>query len=104
MSYSVARRSREMGLRTALGAQREDVVRLVLGNAMALVLAGLVVGLPLAVALTRLLETQLHGVSTADPGSIAFAIGVLVASGILAALVPALRATRVSPIVALRES
>ena len=104
MSYSVARRSREMGLRTALGAQREDVMRLVLTNAMALVLAGLVVGLPLAMAMTRLLAAQLHGVGAGDPGSILFAIGVLVASGILAALLPALRATRVSPIVALRES
>jgi len=104
MSYSVARRSREMGLRTALGAQRKDVMRLVLTNALALVFSGLFVGLPLAMAMTRLLKSQLHGVGTADPGSIALAVAVLVASAIVAALVPALRATRVSPIVALRES
>ncbi len=104
MSYSVARRSREMGLRTALGAQRADVMRLVLTNALALVLSGLVVGLPLAMAMTRLLKSQLHGVGTADPGSIALAVVVLVVSAIVAALVPALRATRVAPSIALRES
>ncbi len=104
MSYSVARRSREMGLRTALGAQRGDVMRLVLTNALALVLSGLVVGLPLALAMTRLLKSQLHGVGTADPGSIALAVVVLVASAIVAALVPAVRATRVAPSIALRES
>ncbi|HEY2164291.1 MAG TPA: FtsX-like permease family protein, partial [Gemmatimonadaceae bacterium] len=74
MSYSVARRSREMGLRTALGAQRGDVMRLVLTNALALVVAGLVVGLPLAMAMTRLLKSQLHSVGTADPGSIAVVV------------------------------
>jgi predicted permease len=104
MSYSVARRSREMGLRAALGAQRGDVMRLVLTNAMALVVSGLVVGLPLAMAMTRLLKSQLHGIGTADPGSIAVAVAVLVASAIVAALVPALRATRVAPSIALRES
>jgi predicted permease len=104
MSYSVARRSREMGLRTALGAQRGDVMRLVLTNALALVVSGLVVGVPLALAMTRLLKSQLHGVGTADPGSIAVAVAVLVVSAIVAALVPALRATRVAPSVALRES
>jgi predicted permease len=104
MSYSVARRSREMGLRTALGAQRGDVMRLVLTNALALVAAGVVVGLPLAMAMTRLLKSQLHGVGTADPGSVVVAVAVLIVSAIIAALVPALRATRVSPIAALRES
>jgi predicted permease len=104
MSYSVARRTGEIGLRSALGAQREDVVRLVLRDAMTLVLFGLVVGLPLAMALMRLLSAQLHGVGTADPGSIALAAGVLMASAIVASLLPALRASRVSPIVALRES
>jgi ABC-type antimicrobial peptide transport system permease subunit len=96
MSYSVARRSREMGLRTALGAQRGDVMRLVLTNALALVVAGLVVGLPLAMAMTRLLKSQLHSVGTADPGSIAVVVVVLIISALVAALVPALRATRVS--------
>ena len=104
MSYSVARRTGEIGLRSALGAQREDVVRLVLRDAMTLVFVGLVAGLPLAMALMRLLKAQLHGVGTADPGSIVLAVGVLVASAIAAALLPALRASRVSPIVALRES
>jgi len=104
MSYSVARRSREMGLRTALGAQRADVMRLVLTNALTLVVSGLVVGLPLAMAMTRLLKSQLHGVGTADPSSIVVAVSVLIVSAVVAALVPARRATRVPPIVALRES
>jgi predicted permease len=104
MSYSVARRTSEIGLRAALGAQREDVVRLVLRDAMALVIAGLIVGLPLSMTLMRLLKAQLHGVGTADPSSVALSVGVLVASAIVAVVVPALRASRVSPIVALRES
>jgi predicted permease len=104
MSYSVARRTREIGLRSALGARRMDVVRLVLSDAMGLVLAGLVVGLPLAMTLMRLLNAQLHGVGAADPGSIVLSVGVLVGSAIVAVLIPALRASRVSPIAALRES
>jgi predicted permease len=104
MSYSVARRTGEIGLRAALGAQRRDVMRLVLTDAMALVAAGLVVGLPLAMSLTRLLRAQLHGVGTADPASIALSVSVLVASAVAAVLVPAYRAARVAPIVALRES
>jgi predicted permease len=104
MSYSVARRTSEIGLRAALGAQRGDVVRLVLTDGLRLVLIGLVVGLPLAMALMRLLRSQLHGVGTADPASIVGAVAVLVASAVAAVLIPASRASRVAPIVALRES
>ena len=102
MSYAVSRRTGEMGLRVALGAQRRDVVGLVLFDALRLVVVGLVVGLPLAIAAARLLRTQLHGVNVADPASIVVAVVVLAASASAAALIPALRASKVAPIVALR--
>jgi predicted permease len=103
MTYAVARRTGEIGVRVALGAQQADVVRMVLLDAARLVAAGVVVGLPVALAVTRLLEAQLHGVEPIDPVSIATALMVLSASALVAGLVPALRASRVSPIEALRS-
>jgi putative ABC transport system permease protein len=102
MTYAITRRTGEIGLRVALGAQRQDVLRMVLFDALRLVGVGLVVGLPLALMSTRLLRTQLHGVGAVDPASIAAAVGVLMASALVAVLVPAMRASKVSPIVALR--
>ncbi len=102
MTYAITRRTGEIGLRVALGAQRGDVVRMVLFDALRLVGFGLVIGLPVALMSTRLLRTQLHGVDSADPVSIVVAVGVLVSSAVVAVLLPALRAARVSPIVALR--
>ncbi|HEX4683155.1 MAG TPA: ABC transporter permease [Gemmatimonadaceae bacterium] len=102
MTYAITRRTGEIGLRVALGAQRGNVVRMILLDALRLVGLGVVVGLPLALASARLLRTQLHEVSIVDPASIAVAIVVLTASAFVAGLVPALRAARVSPIVALR--
>ncbi|HEY5061200.1 MAG TPA: ADOP family duplicated permease, partial [Gemmatimonadaceae bacterium] len=102
MTYAITRRTGEIGLRVALGAQRQDVVRMVLYDALRLVSAGTIVGLVLALSSTRLLSTQLHGVGALDPASIGAAIAVLFASAVIAAVLPALRASRVSPIVALR--
>ena len=102
MTYAITRRTGEMGLRVALGAQQGDVMRLILFDAVRLVAAGVVVGLPLALLSARLLRAQLHGVGTNDPTSIAVAIVVLTASALGAALIPALRASRVPPLVALR--
>jgi predicted permease len=102
MTYAITRRTGEMGLRVALGAQSGDVMRLVLFDAARVVVGGVVVGLPLALASVRLLQTQLHGVRTSDPVSIAVAVLVLTASALVAALIPALRAARVPPVVALR--
>ena len=102
MTYAITRRTGEIGLRAALGAQRTDVVRMVLVDALRLVGVGMFVGLGLALASARLLETQLHGVDAVDPASIVVAVVVLTLSAVIAVLVPALKASRVSPIVALR--
>ncbi|MGH7616324.1 MAG: ADOP family duplicated permease [Gemmatimonadaceae bacterium] len=102
MTYAVVRRTGEIGVRVALGAQQADVVRMILFDALRLVAAGLAVGVPLALASTRLLGAQLHGVQAVDPISIATALTVLTASALVAGLLPALRASRVSPIQALR--
>jgi predicted permease len=102
MTYAITRRTGEIGLRVALGAQRSDVLRMVLFDALRLVGIGLVVGLPIALTSTRMLRTQLHDVEAIDPLSIAAAVGVLAISAAIAVLIPAMRAARVSPIVALR--
>jgi predicted permease len=102
MAYAITRRTGELGLRAALGAQRGDVMRMVLTDALRLVAAGMIIGVPLALASARLLQAQLHGVAAVDPVSIAVALLVLSASAVVAALVPALRASRVSPLVALQ--
>ena len=103
MSYSVAQRAREMGIRMALGAARGRVLGLVVGQGMALVGLGVALGLVGAFALTRLLGSQLYSVAPTDPGTFT-AVAVLLSGIALAAtLPPALRATRVDPVVALRE-
>jgi predicted permease len=103
MTYAITRRTGELGLRFALGAQRRDVVAMVLGDALRLVLLGVIVGVPLALAATRLLRNQLHDIDPADPMVIAVSLIVLTLSAILAALIPAIRAARVSPVVALQQ-
>ncbi|HEY2853188.1 MAG TPA: ABC transporter permease [Gemmatimonadaceae bacterium] len=102
MSYAMARRTGEIGLRIALGADRTRVIAMVLGDALRLVGVGIVVGLALSLATVRFLGSELHDISTTDPTSIGVAILVLTASAVAAGLIPALRASRVSPIVALR--
>ncbi|MFI5233420.1 MAG: ADOP family duplicated permease, partial [Gemmatimonadales bacterium] len=103
MTYAITRRTREIGLRVALGARQADVIRAILFEALRLVAAGMVIGIPLALAAVRLLASQLNGVATVDPPSIAAALVVLAASGVIASLLPALRASRVPPIVALQS-
>ena len=100
--YAVARRTKEIGVRVALGASRAVVLRMVLGETFALVLAGIALGLPLTLSTARLLRNSLFGVTPYDPVTIAGAVLTIVSICLLAAAAPARRATRVDPIVALR--
>ena len=102
MSFAVARRTRELGIRVALGAQPGDVFRLVLLQGMALVIAGLVIGISVALAVTRLLASFLYGVSTMDALTFTAIPALLTAVALLACYLPARRATKVEPLVALR--
>ena len=101
MSYSVARRTNEIGIRMALGAQRGDVLRLVMGESMALVAIGIGIGLALAVAAGRLVTTLLFGLAPTDPLSMAAAMSVMVLVSAIAGYLPARRASRVDPMIAL---
>lgn len=102
MAFSVSRRTREMGVRMALGAQPGDVVRLIVRQGVIQLAIGLVLGLVVAYALGRLLKIILFQVQATDPLVYATTLGVLAAAGIFASLIPARRATRVDPLVALR--
>jgi len=102
LSYSVSQRTHEVGIRMALGAGRGDVLRLFMGQGMRLVFVGLVIGLGGAFVLTRLLSTLLFGVSTTDTATfVVVAVGLAIV-GLVACYLPAKRATRVDPLVALR--
>jgi len=103
MSYSVERQTQEIGLRMALGARRLDVVRLVMRQTLILVLIGVVLGIGAALALTRTVTALLFHVTPADPMIIALAVVTLVAVACTAASLPARRATRVDPTIALRQ-
>ena len=103
IAYSVTQRTHEIGIRLALGAQAGDVVRLVVRQGMALVLAGLVIGVAGALILTRVLSEFLYQVSVTDPSTFALLSCLLAAIALLACYVPGRRATKVDPIVALRH-
>lgn len=103
MNYSVTLRRRELGIRIALGASSVDVLRLVLGQGLTLTLIGVGVGLIVAYGLTRLMASLLYGVSATDSLTFLSVSGVLVAVGLLASYLPARRAARVDPMIALRS-
>jgi putative ABC transport system permease protein len=103
IGYSVSQRTQEIGIRMALGAPRASVLRMVVGQAMALALVGVAVGAVGAWLLSRLMQKLLFGVSASDPVTFAAVAGLLAAVAALAAAVPGLRATRVDPVIALRS-
>ncbi|HEX3878414.1 MAG TPA: ABC transporter permease [Bryobacteraceae bacterium] len=103
ISYGVSRRTREIGLRLALGSSRRDVLRAVLGRSIALLACGVLLGAAAGVALTRSITTLVYNVSATDPLTFTAAAALLVLVGIMACLVPAARASRIDPAVALRE-
>ncbi len=103
VSYLVAERTHEIGLRVALGASSADVLRLVLGYGLKLVLVGMAIGIPIALASSRLLGSLLYGVSPTDPGVFGMASSAVLAIAAVACYVPARRAMRMDPFAALRR-
>jgi putative ABC transport system permease protein len=103
LAHSVTQRSRELGVRMALGARRREILRLCLQRGLARVAIGLGLGLLAALALSRLLESLLFGLTPRDPLAYAGAFVILIAAGLAASAVPALRAARLDPVEALRH-
>jgi putative ABC transport system permease protein len=102
LAYLVARRTHEFGVRMALGARQHDVIAMLLSQAMRIVVSGVGFGLVAGAVGARLLQEQLHGVSALDPGVMTAVAGIVIVTGALAAYVPAYRASRSDPMVALR--
>ncbi len=103
LSYGIARRRGEIAVRIALGAEPGRVVAMILGETSALVFAGLAIGAGLSYAASRLIESRLYGVAPQDPLTLALAAGLLVLVALSAAYLPAHRASRLDPMVALRQ-
>ena len=102
LSYVVSRRTREIGIRVAIGAGRMQVLRMVLGQGIVLTMTGVVIGIGIAIWTSTLMRDMLRGVRPGDPLTFAAVGAVLAVVAVLASLVPALRATRVDPVVALK--
>jgi len=103
VSYSVVRRTGEIGIRMALGAQRAGVVRMVLREVLALVAAGLLIGMAAALATSKFVASFLYGMKPNDPVALTLGVITLLAAALLAAYVPARQASRIDPLVALRR-
>ena len=102
LAYAVRQRVREIGIRMALGAPSTGVLRMIVVDGLKPTLAGVALGLVLAAALVRVMETLLFGVSPYDPGTFTLVAAIVAGVGLVATLIPAYRATRVDPIVTLR--
>ena len=103
MSYSVTQRTREIGVRVALGARRSDVIRLILGQGLRLTLTGIGIGIVCSVALTWVLRSVLYGITATDPVSFVAVAVILTTVALAASYIPARWATRVDPMQALRS-
>jgi predicted permease len=103
LAYTVSRRTAEVGVRMALGAQRREVLWMVLRGSLAVCLGGVAIGLPAAIASVRFLRTMLYGVEPGDPFTFAAAVCGILAVALVASLIPARRAASVDPMVALRH-
>jgi len=103
MSYAVARRTREIGIRVALGAKRENILWMVLRDALALALLGLAIGVPCALAASQLISSILFGVSPSDLPTMAVVSLLLLIVALVAGYLPARRASEIDPMVALRS-
>ena len=103
LSYNVAQRTREIGVRVALGAQRRGVMRLVVGGGVWLAVLGIMVGIGAALTLTQLMKDLLYGIRATDPVTFGAVTVILGAISLLACYIPARRAMKVDPIVALRH-
>jgi len=103
MAYSVAQRTREIGIRMAIGAQQSDLSRMVVGRGLALTGAGMIVGVAASVAFSRLARSQLFGVRQFDLPTIGSVVALLIGVAAAAAWLPARRAARVDPVEALRS-
>ena len=102
LAYTVVRRTNEIGIRVALGAARSQVIALVMSSAIRMLALGVAFGLAAAWAASRVISSMLFGLTANDPTTIAVALTVLLVTGLLAAYLPARRATRIQPLVALR--
>ena len=102
-SYGVARRTSEIGIRMALGARREKVVLMVLREVLVLAALGLAIGAPLALGISRVVESFLFGLKPTDPGAMAISVSILALAVLVAGYVPARRASRIEPTIALRH-
>jgi len=102
MGYVASLRTREIGIRMALGAQQRNILRLMLLNGLRLVALGIFAGLLVSYAFTRFLVSQIPGVSPTDPVTFAFVLVVVVSAALIACLLPARRASQIDPLVALR--
>jgi putative ABC transport system permease protein len=102
MAYAVSRRTREIGVRVALGASPSDVLRMILGQGLRTIFIGVAIGIAGSLALTRAVESLLFGVTATDPLTFGGVTLLLLGAGLLACYIPARRAMRVDPIIALR--
>jgi len=102
MAYAVSQRTRELGIRISVGAERRDIFKLILGQGLAISVAGLLAGLVAALVVTRLTANLLYGVSATDPVTFIAIALLLLGVTLLACYIPARRATKVDPMIALR--